>query len=191
MIKQRLYELKTYCTISWLVVYVTIAATYLCFFRTLEETRKNALTGEQASLYDREAPTYPYKSHGQWLKAAYGMTGCIIVLIFNGVPSLLQNPVDLSRFIAAYLTIPVFAVFILAYKARKWAIRGVDRRKGEGRWAWLRRERSNDLRFVQVTDLGADGKRPRKGKFELPDGERYWTRRNMRFVVAWIWVWLK
>lgn len=172
-------------------MYVTIAATYLCFFRTLEETRKNALTGEQASLYDREAPTYPYKSHGQWLKAAYGMTGCIIVLIFNGVPSLLQNPVDLSRFIAAYLTIPVFAVFILAYKARKWAIRGVDRRKGEGRWAWLRRERSNDLRFVQVTDLGADGKRPRKGKFELPDGERYWTRRNMRFVVAWIWVWLK
>ena len=30
---QRLYELKTYCTVSWLIVYITIAATYLCFFK--------------------------------------------------------------------------------------------------------------------------------------------------------------
>ncbi|KAM7219229.1 hypothetical protein V8F06_005398 [Rhypophila decipiens] len=182
---QRLYELKTYCTISWLVVYVTIAATYLCFCRTLNSAREAAPSTDQASLYDRDSPTYPYKSHGQWLKAAFGCAGCIIVLLFNGVPSLLQLPVDISRFMAAYVTIPVFFGFIIVYKVRKHILR---RSRGAGNsdiGPWWRLERSNDLRFVQVTDP------VRKGRFEMPDRDVFWTKGNMRFLGEWVWVWLK
>ncbi|KAK4207832.1 amino acid permease-domain-containing protein [Rhypophila decipiens] len=198
---QRLYELKTYCTIFWLVVYVTIAATYLCFCRThvylfmasfqsiptahLNSTREAAPSTDQASLYDRDSPTYPYKSHGQWLKSAFGSAGCIIVLLFNGVPSLLQHPVDISRFMAAYVTIPVFFVFIIVYKVRKHILR---RSRGAGNsdiGPWWGMERSNDLRFVQVTDP------VRKGRFEMPDRDVFWTKGNMRFLGEWVWVWLK
>lgn len=70
----------------------------------LERAKRYACTNEQAAYYDRDSPSYPYKSHGQWLKAAYGCGGCFIVLLFNGVPSLLQNPIYVNRFIAAYIT---------------------------------------------------------------------------------------
>jgi amino acid transporter len=59
----------------------------------------------QAVTYDRNHPRYPYKSHGQWLKAFYGLVTCLILLLFNGVAAFLEEPFDKRQFIASYLNV--------------------------------------------------------------------------------------
>ncbi len=60
-------------------------------------------TEAHKAMYDRNHPKYPYKSHGQWLKACYGMVACIILVIFNGIGPFLEDPFDMRRFIASYI----------------------------------------------------------------------------------------
>lgn len=58
----------------------------------------------QAASYDRSNSLYPYKSHGQWLKASYGMVASIILVLFNGVPAFLENPFNVPNFVSAYIS---------------------------------------------------------------------------------------
>lgn len=172
---QRLSELSTNCTVSCLIVYIVICATYLSFFRTLEDVKTYGNTSEaQAEIYDRNNPRYPYKSHGQWLKACYGMVSCIILVLFNGIGPFLERPFDVHRFIASYISVPVFILLILGYKIRKHGFR-------ISRWG---PERSNDLRnAIQA------GSEIRKGRLELPDDG--FTKENWLTFLKWIWVWMK
>lgn len=125
-------------------------------------------------MYDRDHPRYPYKSHGQWLKAAYGMVACLILLIFNGVAAFLEDPFDIRRFIASYIGIPVFIILIVGYKLRRHGFR----------FRLWGPERSNDLRnTIQASS------EKRKGKLEFP--ESGFTRENGRTFIDWMWVWLK
>jgi len=76
---------------------------------SLEDAKLYGNTSEsQAASYDRDNELYPYKSHGQWLKAAYGLGACAILLIFNGVSAFLENPFNVRKFIAAYISVRVF-----------------------------------------------------------------------------------
>lgn len=76
----------------------------IIFIYRLEDVKLYGNASEsQAAMYDRDHPRYPYKSHGQWLKAAYGMVACLILLIFNGVAAFLEDPFDTRRFIASYI----------------------------------------------------------------------------------------
>jgi len=67
----------------------------------------------QAASYDRDNHLYPYKSHGQWLKACYGLVACIILVIFNGVGAFLERPFNIRRFISAYISV---CLTFLVYK---------------------------------------------------------------------------
>jgi amino acid transporter len=101
----RLDELANNSTVSCLVVYATICATYLYFFRTLEDAKLYGNTSEsQAASYDRDHPLYPYKSHGQWLKGCYGMAACIILILFNGLAAFL-DPFNVRKFVSAYISV--------------------------------------------------------------------------------------
>ncbi|KUJ09209.1 proline-specific permease [Mollisia scopiformis] len=172
---ERLSELASNCTVSCLIVYVAICATYLSFFQTLEEVKLYGNASEaQAAMYDRNHPRYPYKSHGQWLKACYGMVSCMILLIFNGVGPFLESPFDTRRFIASYIGIPVFILLVLGYKIRKHGFK-------INQWG---PERSNDLRnTIQASS------EKRKGRLEFLDNG--FTRENIRTFGDWIWVWMK
>ncbi|KAK2748080.1 hypothetical protein FQN55_004631 [Onygenales sp. PD_40] len=172
---KRLTELSSNCTVSCLIVYIVICATYLGFFKTLNDVKLYGNTSEaQAACYDRNHPRYPYKSHGQWLKACYGMVTCIILVIFNGVSAFLDNPFGIRGFIASYIALPVFALLIVGYKITKHGFRF-------SHWG---PERSNDLRnCVQVSS------EKRKGRLEFP--EDGFTRENLREFVKWLWVWTK
>ncbi|KAK4664422.1 uncharacterized protein QC763_0085850 [Podospora pseudopauciseta] len=71
-----------------------------------------AYTGREGSVgaaasYDRDNPRYPYKSHGQWLKACYGLVACVVLILFNGVGAFIE-PFSIRKFIAAYISLPVF-----------------------------------------------------------------------------------
>ncbi|KAH8812741.1 proline-specific permease [Xylogone sp. PMI_703] len=172
---ERLSELASNCTVSCLIVYIVICATYLCFFQTLEEVKLYGNASEaQAAMYDRNNPRYPYKSHGQWLKAAYGMIASIILLVFNGISAFLEDPFDVRRFIASYIAIPVFILLILGYKVRKHGF-------SVSQWG---PERSNDLRnTIQAAS------EIRKGRLEFPESGI--TKENLRTFINWVWVWMK
>ncbi|KAI9150461.1 Proline-specific permease [Paramyrothecium foliicola] len=134
----RLQELGNNCTVSFLIVYSTICATYLCFYKAysfvfpnLSRRKIDHLIGRlkhaktysnaseaQAASYDRNHPSYPYKSHAQWLKAAYGMVTCIILILFNGVAIFLEKPFNVRNFISAYISLPVFFLLVVGYKVR-------------------------------------------------------------------------
>ncbi|KIM99454.1 hypothetical protein OIDMADRAFT_200431 [Oidiodendron maius Zn] len=171
----RLSELESNCTVSYLLIYIAICATYLCFFRTLDRVKRYGNISEsQAASYDRNHPRYPYKSHGQWLKAAYGLVACIILITFNGVNSFLEHPFGRRQFIASYISIPVFILLILGYKIRKHGFNLMN-------WG---PERSNDLRnTVQVSS------ETRKGRLRFPDNGS--MRENFVVFLHWVWVWMK
>ncbi|TGO90109.1 hypothetical protein BPOR_0079g00220 [Botrytis porri] len=171
----RLSELASNCTSSILIVYATICATYLGFFRTLEDTKLYGNASErQAAHYNRDHPRYPYKSHGQWLKGFYGMTACIILVTFNGVSAFLERPFDARRFVASYVSVPVFILLIIGYKINKHGLK--IRNWGP--------ERSNDLRN---TIQAASEKR--KGRLEFPD--QGISMENFKTWAHWIWVWTR
>ncbi|EAS36718.3 amino acid transporter [Coccidioides immitis RS] len=172
---ERLSELAVNCTVSCLIVYANICGTYLCFFRTLQDIKDYSNTSEaQAACYDRNHPRYPYKSHGQWLKALFGLTACVILVLFNGIVSFLETPFNPQGFIAAYIGLPVYILLIIGYKIKKHGFRFDN-------WG---PERSNDLsNAVQVTS------EKRKGRLEFPDDG--FTSENFRTFFRWVWAWMK
>jgi amino acid transporter len=55
--------------------------------------------------YDRENDRfYPYKSHGQYLRAWYGLCGCVLIAFFNGWRSLIP-PMSVADFVASYINV--------------------------------------------------------------------------------------
>lgn len=69
----------------------------------------------QAACYDRNHPRYPYKSHGQWLRASFGMAACIIIFFFSGVFSFLVEPFDYQNFLVSYISVSSPCVFSTKY----------------------------------------------------------------------------
>ena len=146
----------------------------------------------QAASYDRNNPAYPYKSHGQWLKAAYGFFACVMLVLFNGVEAFLRRPFGVRTFISSYISVsecdhinelsklidkklPVFFLLIVGYKLRNHGLTFSE-------WG---PERSEDIgNTVQVTNAR------RKGRLEFPD-QAYFTKDNGLAVVRFLWEWTK
>lgn len=81
------------------------------FSYSLQDAQLYGNTSEaQAASYDRNHRRYPYKSHGQWLKACFGMVACIILVLFNGIRAFLEDPFDVNGFIASYISVSFFPV---------------------------------------------------------------------------------
>jgi yeast amino acid transporter len=77
----------------------------------LEEAKLYGNASEaQAASYDRDNPFYPYKSHGQWLKACYGLVACILVVLFNGISAFLERPFNVRQFISAYIGVSLISL---------------------------------------------------------------------------------
>lgn len=90
-----------------------VKLTGFCLNRLEDVKEYGNASQAQADMYDRNHPRYPYKSHGQWLKACYGLVACTILVIFNGVGAFLEDPFDIRRFIASYIGVRLpLSVFI-------------------------------------------------------------------------------
>lgn len=171
----RLTQISSTTTISFLIVYIIICAAYLGFFRRLQEAKEYGNTSQtQAATYDRDDQRYPYKSHGQWLKACYGIVACTILLIFNGFNSFLEEPFNSDTFVPSYISIPIFLLLAAGYKFWKHSFNLSE-------WG---PEKSNDLSNCIRASSG-----PRKGRLEFPDDAI--TLDNFRAFAEWLWVWVK
>jgi len=152
------------------------------------EARSSA-SASHAMFYDRNHPRYPYRSHGQWLKASYGVTACLIMLLFNGIPPFLKRPFDTSNFFVSYISvslcfgpkfscakcsqIPIFITLVLSYKIGRHGLH-------ISRWG---PERSCDLSgAIQASEN-------RVGRLKFLD--KGITMGNVVAFVKWIWVWMK
>jgi yeast amino acid transporter len=64
-------------------------------------------------LYNRDHHEYPYKSHGQYLRACYALMGCSLFIIFNGWRTFV-TPMSVADFLACYIAVrPSFACISL------------------------------------------------------------------------------
>jgi amino acid permease len=60
---------------------------------------------QNVNAYDRnDDHFYPYKSHGQYLRAWYGLGACFIFALFNGWQSVI-SPMSPNDFVASYINV--------------------------------------------------------------------------------------
>src|SRR2546430_17122901 len=111
-----------FSTCSMLIVYACVCAAFLSFKSRLVHplylstflTKPNFstvngdpdedvnVTTNEGTFLNRNANDYPYKSHLQWLRAAFGLSSCLLLILFNGWRSFLP-PFSHADFIASYL----------------------------------------------------------------------------------------
>lgn len=66
------------------------------------------LDDSERRKFDRRLRTYPYRSHLQWARAYYGLTGCLLAVLFLGWSSFLR-PFHSGQFVAAYISVSIDA----------------------------------------------------------------------------------
>jgi hypothetical protein len=97
------YKLQsTYVLSSWILTYSVNRAA------RGEDQRIDP--NQDLRAYDRDDDCfYPYKSHGQYLRAWYGMCGCFLIVLFNGWQSFV-SPMSIDDFLASYINVSPFIV---------------------------------------------------------------------------------
>ncbi|KAF2094250.1 hypothetical protein NA57DRAFT_80663 [Rhizodiscina lignyota] len=184
---QVLGRLATNSVVSMLIVYIAINAAYLQFYRCVNaaargEDRAVGKDSAMTRLYDRRSPNWAYKSHIQWLRAAYALTATVLFLIFNGWRSFAQ-PFSGKDFIASYISVLIFVILTILYFIK---LNGLDYRNWRRNASYLR-----GLTPVYI-DSGTErepcgfcGARHRRGQLNLPDKDRF-TSQNIKAFMEWL-----
>lgn len=175
-------RMATYCTCSLLIVYACVCLAFLSFkTRTLDEDPKEdlVLTTENGTFLNRNASDYPYKSHLQWARAAYGLVGCCLLLFFNGWRSFL-HPFSTADFIASYLNVLIFTILVAAYHV-----------KDEREWNPLRWTRRATMDIQNPMATREKDVNLRKGRLHRANTEKFFVKENGIRILEFIWVWLK
>ena len=175
-------RLATYSSSSMLIVYTMVCLAFLSFkTRTIDGSDSDGVivqTSDGPAL-NRNASDYPYKTHLQSARAAYGLLGCFLVLLFNGWKSFL-SPFSSPDFFASYTNIFVFVFLISAYHIKDM--------QGWNPLKWSRRV-TMDINNPTVTrekDI-----RRRKGRLHRANTKKVFCKENAQGVLEYLWTWLK
>ncbi|KAI0413833.1 amino acid permease-domain-containing protein [Xylaria grammica] len=154
------------------ITYGLMAASFLSFFRSLEaaaEGRDENIDNKDdpgvRRLYDRQNPQYPYRSHGQWLRAAYALFGCSVLILFNGWRTF-SPPFSAGDFVACYIGIKFWG-----WNPRNW-----------------QRRATNELQIPRPEIATSV---PRRGQLALVDTDNLFIWQNARIFGRWLWVWMR
>jgi amino acid transporter len=131
-----------------LIVYICTSASFLSFKRLTVngDSDEGVLISTPDGIFlNRNASDYPYKSHGQWARAAYAIAGCVLLATFNGWRSFL-SPFSHADFLAAYMAILIFVILVVLYHL-----------KDEPEWMPGNTEDSRRRDNVVLPDGGGDG----------------------------------
>ncbi|KAN0072293.1 Amino acid permease domain containing protein [Elaphomyces granulatus] len=174
-------RIATNSAVSTLIVYCLNCAAYLRFYKCVNRAASGNDQGidenQNLRAYNREDDSYPYKSHGQYLRAWYGMCGCFLIVFFNGWSSCV-SPMSIDDFFASYINIPIFIVIFLAYRVKL---------EGFNPLNWTRRANEDLHNPLSVSQMNPS---PRRGRLYL-DKNFFFSRENAKRVFKWLWVWLK
>jgi len=174
-------RIATNSAVSTLIVYCLNCAAYLRFYKCVNRAASGNDQGidenQNLRAYNREDDSYPYKSHGQYLRAWYGMCGCFLMAFFNGWSSCVF-PMSINDFFASYISIPIFIVIFLAYRVKL---------EGFNPLNWTRRANEDLHNPLSVSQMNP---RLRRGRLYL-DKNVLFSRENAKRIFQWLWVWLK
>ena len=171
-----------FSTCSMLIVYICTSASFLSFKRLTvngDSDEGVLITTPDGVFLNRNASDYPYKSHGQWARAAYATAGCALLATFNGWRSFL-SPFSHADFLAAYMAILIFVILVVLYHL-----------KDEAEWMpwhWAIRRTMDIGNPVRTREKDPQ---MRKGRLHRVDKEVVWSWGNTRAFFNWVWVWLK
>jgi amino acid transporter len=175
-------RMATYSTCSMLIVYACVCLSFLSFkLRTIDGDPADevVITGKGGTLLNRNASDYPYKSHLQWVRALYGLVGCLLLLLFNGWRSFL-SPFSAPDFVASYINLLVFVVLIAAYHV-----------KDEREWNPLRWTRRVTMDINNPTVTREKNLELRKGRLHRANKKTFFCKENATRILEFVWVWLK
>jgi amino acid transporter len=193
---ETLGRMTVIAVVSNLLVYSVNCVAYLKFYKQINAAARGDLdeelnlTQEMRTYYNRSAPRYPYKTHLQWLRAAYALTGCLLFLIFQGWRTFL-TPFSAKDFVASYIPIVLFLVLSAAYFVRRNGFRPGD---WQPRAMGLTDFDTVGPILVSLESIeepcGFCGAEHRRGYLRFADKEIF-TRRNVCAFLEWFWTWLK
>ncbi|KAF2702785.1 amino acid transporter [Pleomassaria siparia CBS 279.74] len=193
---ENLGRMTTVAVVCTLIIFAVNCIAYLQFYRQINAVAKGKLddelniTPEMRSVYKRASHQYPYRSHLQWIRAAYALTGCTLLIIFQGWRTLVP-PTQGKDFIASYIPIVLFLLLTLGYFVK-------DRGFSPRNWGFLA-VKLHGLEAVGPIVVSANvlaepcafcGAKHRRGHLRFPDKAMF-TLGNFRALMEWIWVWLK
>lgn len=175
-------RMATYSSSSMLIVYSMVCLAFLSFkSRTVDGNESDGVivqTSEGPTL-NRNASDYPYKTHLQSVRAAYGLLGCFLILLFNGWKSFL-SPFSAPDFFASYTNVFVFVLLVSAYHIKD--------RQG---WNPLRWSRRVTMDIYNPTVTREKDVRRRKGRLHRANTKILFCKENALRVVEYIWTWMK
>ncbi|KAF2253623.1 hypothetical protein BU26DRAFT_410135, partial [Trematosphaeria pertusa] len=107
---ENLGRMATAAVAANLIIFAVNCIAYLQFYRQVNAAATGKLdedlnlTPEMRNFYKRASRQYPYRSHLQWIRAAYACTGCILLALFNGWRTFV-SPFSAKDFVASYIAI--------------------------------------------------------------------------------------
>jgi yeast amino acid transporter len=175
-------RMAIFCTTSIIIIFLGTSAAFLFFYtRTVDGDPGDEVTVKSTTgaVLNRNSSTYPYKSHLQWVRAAYCVVGFFLLVLFNGWRSFLY-PFSPPDFIASYISISLFIVITVLYHI-----------KDEREWnpfKWTRRV-TMDIQNPTVTR--ERNMELRKGRLHRVNKQTLFCRENAVRFLEFLWVWLK
>ncbi|KAH8687915.1 amino acid permease/ SLC12A domain-containing protein [Tricladium varicosporioides] len=175
-------RMAIFSTSSMLIVYACVAIAFLLF-------RTRTITGDpsedilirtpEGEFLNRDAPDYPYKSHLQWLRSAYALLACLLLIIFNGWRTFL-SPFSHADFLSAYMSIPIFITIVALYHF-----------KDEPEWKPWRWERRVTMEVGNPVVTVEKDPEKRKGRLHRANRDDFWCKENLAAFGQFVWTWLK
>ncbi|POW07454.1 hypothetical protein PSTT_08234, partial [Puccinia striiformis] len=90
-------------SISGLITWWSILLAYIRFYHGLK------YNGVDRNTLDYRAPFQPWLSY-------FGLTMATLIIVFNGFQVFLRGGWSASKFVAAYISLPIFALFFIGWK---------------------------------------------------------------------------
>ncbi|KAF2105987.1 amino acid permease-domain-containing protein, partial [Lophiotrema nucula] len=107
---KNLGRMATVVVVANLIIYAANCVAYLQFYRQIKAAANGQLdedlnlTPDVRNFYKRTARQYPYRSHLQWVRAAYALLACILLALFNGWQTFV-SPMSTRDFVASYIAV--------------------------------------------------------------------------------------
>lgn len=175
-------RMSTYSSCTLMIVYGMVSLAFLSFKRrTVDGSEDDPVvvhTNNGVRL-NRNAGDYPYKSHLQSARAAYGFIGCCLVLFFSGWKSFL-SPFSAPDFLAAYMNVFVFIILVSAYHI-----------KDQQGWNPLKWSRRITMDINNPTVTKEKDFRRRKGRLHRANKKTLFCKENADRIREFIWTWVK
>ncbi|KAK6514812.1 hypothetical protein TWF506_007174 [Arthrobotrys conoides] len=158
-------KFSTNAVVSAQIVNCCLCLSYIRYYRHLPHI-ENQMAPDKLRASNS---LYAYKTHFQPARAIFGFVGCAFVIITNGLPAILQKPVDVGGVVASYISVVLFALLAVFYVFKE-----------------ARSYRANGIQDFEIQYREPDSER----RGDLPLDSSVGFRKNLKAFGNWVLVYL-